>query len=42
MTAKPTIARIWRGRVKAERADDYAQYLYENGVKKLAGKALGV
>jgi heme-degrading monooxygenase HmoA len=42
MTAKPTIARIWRGRVKTDRADQYAQYLHENGVKKLAEKALGV
>jgi heme-degrading monooxygenase HmoA len=42
MTAKPTIARIWRGRVKTACADEYAQYLYENGVRKLVEKALGV
>jgi heme-degrading monooxygenase HmoA len=37
-----TIARIWRGRVKAARADEYAEYLYEAGIKPLAEKALGV
>lgn len=39
---KPTIARIWRGRTRRERADAYESYLYENGVRKLAQKALGV
>jgi hypothetical protein len=39
---KPTIARIWRGRTRPEKADEYEIYLYENGVKKLAEKALGV
>jgi heme-degrading monooxygenase HmoA len=39
---KPTIARIWRGRVKAARADEYASYLYENGIKPLEEKALAV
>ena len=39
---RPTIARIWRGRTTAERADEYAQYLYEQGIKPLVEKALGV
>ncbi len=39
---KPTIARIWRGRVKATRAEEYAGYLYENGIKPLEEKALAV
>src|SRR5262245_34465576 len=39
---RPRIARIWRGRTTAEKADEYAQYLYENGIKPLAEKALGV
>jgi hypothetical protein len=38
----PTIARIWRGRTKASRADEYAEYLYENGIKPLEEKALAV
>ena len=29
MPATPTIARIWRGRTVAARADEYAAYLYE-------------
>ncbi|WP_316976362.1 hypothetical protein [Shumkonia mesophila] len=39
---RPAIARIWRGRTEAAKADAYAAYLYEEGVKPLAGKALGV
>ena len=39
---RPTIARIWRGRTTAARADEYARYQYENGVRPLAEKALGV
>jgi heme-degrading monooxygenase HmoA len=43
MTDKsPAIARIWRGRVPAARADEYADYLYEVGIKPLEEKALGV
>ena len=43
MTSKPpTIARIWRGRVKAARADEYADYLYEHGIRPLEEKALAV
>jgi hypothetical protein len=39
---RPTIARIWRGRTTAAKADEYAQYLYEHGIEPLAEKALGV
>jgi len=39
---RPTIARIWRGRTTAAKADAYARYLYEHGIKPLAEKALGV
>jgi heme-degrading monooxygenase HmoA len=39
---KPTIARIWRGRTRAAKADEYARYLYEHGIKQLEEKALGV
>jgi heme-degrading monooxygenase HmoA len=39
---KPTIARIWRGRVAAARADEYAKYLYEHGIRPLEEKALAV
>ena len=33
---RPAIARIWRGRTKAAKADAYADYLYEHGIKPLA------
>ena len=39
---RPTIARIWCGRTRREKADEYEDYLYENGVQKLARVALGV
>jgi hypothetical protein len=39
---KPTIARIWRGRVKRERANEYQKYNYEFGIKPLIEKAMGV
>jgi hypothetical protein len=39
---RPTIARIWRGRVRAERADEYDAYIYEAGIKPLIEKAMGV
>jgi heme-degrading monooxygenase HmoA len=39
---RPRIARIWRGRVKRVRADEYAKYLYEVGIRPLEEKALGV
>jgi hypothetical protein len=38
----PAIARIWRGRVPAAKADEYERYQYEHGIKPLAEKALGV
>ena len=40
--AIPTIARIWRGRTPRARADEYARYLYEHGIRPLEEKALGV
>jgi heme-degrading monooxygenase HmoA len=33
---KPGIARIWHGRVPLARADEYRQYLFDAGVKKIA------
>ena len=33
---------MWRGRTKRARADEYAPYLYETGIKPLEEKALGV
>jgi heme-degrading monooxygenase HmoA len=33
---KRLIARIWRGRTLATRADDYTRYLHEAGVRKIA------
>ncbi len=41
-TRQPTIARIWRGRTRRERADEYEAYNYEAGIKPLMEKALGV
>ncbi|WP_207478414.1 hypothetical protein [Arenibaculum pallidiluteum] len=41
-TRRPTIARIWRGRTRLDRAEEYEAYLYENGIKPLVEKALGV
>lgn len=38
----PAIARIWRGRTTTARADEYATYLYGEGIKPLEEKALGV
>jgi len=38
----PTIARIWRGRTTRAKADQYAKYLYETGIKPLEQKALAV
>lgn len=40
--ATPRIARIWRGRMPAARADEYARYNHEAGIKPLEQKALGV
>jgi hypothetical protein len=39
---QPTIARLWRGRTISAKADEYAEYLYEHGIKPLEEKALGV
>ena len=41
-TAGPTIARVWRGRVRREHADEYEAYNYEVGIRPLVEKALGV
>src|SRR5215475_3200612 len=39
---QPIIVRIWRGRTRRERADEYEAYNYEAGIKPLIKKALGV
>lgn len=39
---QPAIARIWRGRTKRKRADEYEAYNYEVGIKPLIEKAMGV
>ena len=41
-TKVPRIARIWRGRVRRERADEYERYNYEIGIRPLMQKALAV
>jgi heme-degrading monooxygenase HmoA len=33
----PLIARIWHGRTPAAKAEEYAHYLFDSGVKKIAG-----
>jgi heme-degrading monooxygenase HmoA len=42
MTDRPTIARIWRGRVERRRADEYEAYLNKVGITPLIEKAMGV
>ncbi|MBP0582578.1 hypothetical protein J8I29_24840 [Labrys sp. LIt4] len=42
MPAKPTIARIWRGRTRREIADVYEPYLRAEGIPPLEKTALGV
>jgi heme-degrading monooxygenase HmoA len=42
MDKHPRIARIWRGRTRRERADEYEAYLHEVGIKPLMDKAMGV
>ena len=42
MPAKPAIARIWRGRTTRAKADEYAAYLYDVGIRPLEEKALAV
>jgi hypothetical protein len=32
---KPVVARIWQGQTRESIAEIYAEYLYEEGVKKL-------
>jgi heme-degrading monooxygenase HmoA len=32
----PMVARIWHGRTAAEKADEYRQYLFDAGIKKIA------
>jgi hypothetical protein len=39
---RPTVARIWRGRVRADRADEYEAYSMEAGIRPLFNAALGV
>jgi hypothetical protein len=39
---RPRIARIWRGRTPAARADAYAAYLYEVGIRPLEETAMAV
>ncbi len=39
---QPAIARVWRGRTKRDRADEYEAYNYEAGIKPLIGMGLGV
>ena len=39
---QPTIVRIWRGRTKRDRADEYEAYNYDAGIRPLIEKALGV
>ena len=39
---QPAIARIWRGRTRRDRADEYEAYNYEAGIKPLIKMALGV
>ncbi|MCT7374556.1 antibiotic biosynthesis monooxygenase family protein [Chelativorans salis] len=39
---RPRIARIWRGRTRRERADEYEAYSYEAGIKPLIDNAIGV
>jgi hypothetical protein len=39
---RPRVARIWRGRTTRAKADEYARYLYEQGIRPLEEKALGV
>jgi heme-degrading monooxygenase HmoA len=41
-TLRPTIARIWRGRVRAEQADEYETYYMNAGITPLIDAALGV
>lgn len=39
---EPRIARVWRGRTRRERADEYESYNYDAGIRPLLEKALAV
>lgn len=39
---RPAIVRVWRGRTRRDRADEYEAYSYEVGIKPLIEKAMGV
>ena len=39
---RPAIARIWRGRTRRDRADEYEAYSLEAGIRPLMEKALAV
>jgi hypothetical protein len=41
-TKAPRIVRIWRGRTRRDRADEYEAYNYEVGIKPLLQKAMAV
>jgi heme-degrading monooxygenase HmoA len=41
-TKPPAIARIWRGRTRRDKADEYETYNFEVGIKPLIEKAMGV
>jgi heme-degrading monooxygenase HmoA len=36
LAERPVVARIWHGRTPADKADEYRQYLFDAGVKKIA------
>ena len=36
LASQPMVARIWHGRTAADKAEEYRQYLFEVGVKKIA------
>src|SRR4051794_33352661 len=42
LAKRPAIARIWRGRTRPDRADEYEAYNYEAGIRPLIDMALGV
>ena len=42
MPTQPTIARMWRGRTRADVADSYETYLKAEGIPPLEKTALGV
>ena len=42
MPTQPTIARVWRGRTRADTADAYEVYIKAEGIPPLEKTALGV